>query len=274
MNTRHVIDTKVEPLQMSRKPALSMRTLWAVGAAWLMAQGAYAATFQTFVNDEPGFLAAIGTGTVVQTEDFSAAVDGQQLAAEAPAAPDVWNGFTVQMIGPAAGAWGPSRYCTQLNSATCIYWNANTPAVPGIYGTFSSNPGDRGISIKPSSSTIAGFSFDFSDWNDGRQRSLFTVLASDGSSTVVTGPTNPGGAPPMTFGVTLSPADIAAGLYITEIRWVGYPPSGNEVVGFYNFKTYTNPVLTPVPTLSGWALMLLSAGCAGMLALSRRRRAQ
>jgi hypothetical protein len=248
---------------------------WGVAAcavtAGLMAPGAQAATFQTFVNDSAGFLAAIGPGTVVQTEDFASAVDMQPVAAAA-AAPDVWNGFTVQVIGPGTGPYQPSRYCASLNSASCISWNVNAPAVPGIYGAFSSAP-DAGLSIKPASSTIAGFSFDFSDWNDFGQRSQFEVLASDGTSTLVTGPSNPAGAPPMSFGVTLSPADIAAGRYVTEIRWLGLPGQ-SEVVGFYNFKVYTNPVLTSpaaVPTLSGWALLLLSAGMAGGLALSRRR---
>jgi hypothetical protein len=239
-------------------------------AALLVAPGAQAATFLTFVDDPAGFMAAVGPGTVVQTEDFATAVNAQPVAAES-ASPDVWNGFTVQVIGPGTGPYQPSKYCAQLNSASCINWNVNAPAVPGIYGAFSSAP-DAGLSIKPSSSTIAGFSFDFSDWNDGSQRSQFQVLASDGTSTLVTGPSNPWNAPPQNFGVTLSPADIAAGRYVTEIRWLG-APGQSEVVGFYNFKTFTNPVLTPVapvPALSGWALLLLS-GLAGGLALSRRR---
>ncbi|WP_298435398.1 hypothetical protein [Ottowia sp.] len=255
-------------MQFDSKRSVSRGFVAAV--ALLLTHGAQAATFLTFLDDQAGFMSAIGSGTVVRTEDFSTVVDGQLVAAES-ASPDVWNGFTVQVIGNGTSYYSPSKYCTALNSASCINWNSQTPAVPGIYGAFA-NPPEAGLSIKPLSSTIAGFSFDFSDWNDLGQRSEFLVLASDGTSTLVTGPSNPPGAPPKNFGVTLAPADIAAGRYLTEVRWVGVSGQ-SEVVGFYNFKTYTNPVLTPapVPALSGWMLMLLSAGCAGLLEMSRRR---
>ena len=100
------------------------------------------------------------------------------------------------------------------------------------------------------------------------------MIASDGSATTVTGPVNPGGAPPKKFGVTLSAADISAGRYITEIRWLGV--AGNpEVVGFYNFKTVTNPVLassiSPVPSLSTWATVFLSFILFAVAIFNRRR---
>ena len=142
-----------------------------------------------------------------------------------------------------------------------------------MYGDF--NGPDLGLSIKPDNQVIAGFSFDFVDWNDFGQRSEFIVIASDGSTTTVTGPVNPGGAPSQKFGVTLSAADIAAGRYITEIRWVGVP-GNSEVVGFYNFKTFTNPVLAssinPVPSLSTWAIVLLALMVLAVAVLNQRRR--
>jgi hypothetical protein len=73
----------------------------------------------------------------------------------------------------------------------------------------------------------------------------------------------------------LSAADIAAGRYITELRWMGLPGK-SEVVGFYNVKTFTNPVLEssvePVPSLSAWALALLSLFMIGMVAVKGWRK--
>ena len=56
---------------------------------------------------------------------------------------------------------------------------------------------------------------------------------------------NAGGAPPQTFGVALSSADIAAGKYITEIKWYGLPGQA-EVVGFWEFSLFTNQNLESV----------------------------
>ncbi len=114
------------------------------------------------------------------------------------------------------------------------------PAVPGVYGAVGNG---SGVAFKPLSPTIAGMSFDFVDWNDWNIRSELVLLASDGTSTIVSGVAHPSNEPPQTFGVTLSPADIAAGIYITEMRWVGLWIQ-DEVVGFYNVSTYTNPVIT------------------------------
>ena len=217
----------------------------------------HAATFLTFVDDEPGFLAAIGPATVIKTETFASAAD---LAPVAPAAgaPDVWNGFTAQVYGSGGPYFGGARYCQDLGGSNCINWNSSTPRIPGLFGVFG--PG-LGISLKPANPTIAAISFDFVDWNDFSQRSDLTIIASDGSTTTVTGPTNPSGAPPKKFGVVLSAADIAAGRYITELRWMGLP-NKKEAVGFYNVKTFTNPLLDSsikeVPSLSEWALALLS----------------
>ena len=205
-----------------------------------------AATFLTFVDDQPGFLTAIGSGTTVATEDFSTVVDGQLLGPQG--SPDAWNGFTVETYGTGSGLiYGPSKYCTLLNSPACVGWNVSTPAVPGIYGSVAEPTG--GLLFKLTSPTIAAVSFDFVDWNDGSERSQLIATASDGTETVVQGPTNAPGAPPQTFGVTLSPADIAAGIYVTQIRWVGLV-GGSEVVGFYDFKTYTNPVITNTPPVA------------------------
>ncbi|MDZ7583787.1 MAG: choice-of-anchor U domain-containing protein, partial [Thiobacillus sp.] len=198
-----------------------------------------AATFLTFVDDYAGFEAAVGAGSVVSSENFATAVNGTPVG---PAgSPDTWNGFTASAYGTGTGPYGASKYCTDLSAATCINWNTSTPAMAGIYGSVGTGP-TIGISFKPTSNTIAGFSFDFVDWNDGGQRSEFVVIASDATETVVTGPINAWNAPPQNFAVTLSTADIAAGKYITEIRLVGVAGQA-EVVGFYNFKFLTNPVL-------------------------------
>ncbi len=216
-------------------------------------QAASAATFETFVDDQPGFLAAIGPGTVSTLETFASAVDMKPIGAAGT--PDAWNGFTVEAYGPNSGTpWSPTKYCQQLNYASnpltdfdsCIYWNPMAPAIPGVYAAVNL---DNGISFKPVNLATAAFSFDFVDWNDGSLRSNLLIVASDGSSTVVSGPINPSGAAPQTFGVTLSPADIAAGLYIQEMRWIGIE-SGGEVVGFYNIQTYTNPAIPNTPPVA------------------------
>lgn len=226
-----------------------MQTKWIVGAlvhaSLATAAPAHAATFQTFVDDQPGFLAAIGSGTVSTHEDFAAAVDLQTIGAAGT--PDSWSGFTVEAYGPNAGTpWSPSKYCQALNSISCINWNTMAPATPGVYAAVNI---DNGVSFKPLDPTIAGFSFDFVDWNDQSQRSNLIIFASDGTSTIVSGPANLPNAPIQTFGVTLSPADIAAGLHIQEMRWIGLNSLG-EVVGFLNVQTYTNPVITNTPPIA------------------------
>ena len=243
----------------------------AVLGFFLVCDSVHAATFQTFVDDESGFMAALGPATVVKTENFASAADLSPVA-PAAGAPDVWNGFTAQVYGSGGPYYGGARYCQDLGGSNCIYWNSSAPRIPGLYGDFG--PG-LGISLKPASPTIAAISFDFIDWNDGGQRSDLTVIASDGSTTTVTGPTNPYNAPPKKFGVVLSAADIAAGRYITELRWMGLPNS-SEVVGFYNVKTFTNPVLEssvkPVPSLSAWALALLSLLMLGLVGIKGWRK--
>jgi hypothetical protein len=210
--------------------------------SWTM--GSHAATFSTFIDDQPGFLSAIGSGTIATHEDFSSSVNLKPIGSAGN--PDIWNGFTVEAYGPNTGtSWSPSKYCQNLSSGSgtsnlseeCLFWNSEAPAVPGIYAAVNL---DNGISFKLANSAIAAFSFDFVDWNDAFERSDLRIFASDGTSTTVSDPTNIFDAPPQKFGVTLSPADIAAGLYIKEIRWMGIDAMG-EVVGFYNFQTYTNP---------------------------------
>ena len=242
----------------------------------LFAHQAHAATMLTFLNDQSGFLSTIGAGTTVLTEDFSSAVNGTLVAGSTSTTPDTWNGFTVQVYGSGTSPWGASKYCTNLHAAGCINWNSQAPTIPGVYGGFAGSP-ELGLSFKPTSNTVAGISFDFSDWNDGGQRSQFIVFASDGTSVIVTGPTNAANAAPQNFGITLAPADIAAGKYITEVRWVGISGQ-SEIVGFYNFKTYTNPVITaspsalkPIPTVSSWALVILSCMCLGLFAHRRSK---
>lgn len=258
-----------------------IRTLACAGAL-LAASLAQAATFRTFLNDPAGMAAAIGPGSIRAHESFASAVDGQLLTAT----PDVWNSFTLELIGtgtaPGAPSLGASHYCQSLAAAHCINWNANTPAVPGVYAIVDGPA--TGISLKFSSPTIAGFSFEFTDWNDPvsagpppalMERSYFQVLASDGTAVDVHGVPQQQDAPPQTFGVALSAADIAAGIYLKEIRWVGITGTG-EVVGFYHFQTYTNPVLasslSAVPVLEPWALVLLSTSLAGSFLWTRHRR--
>ena len=205
-----------------------------------------AATFLTFVDDQPGFLAAIGPGTTTTTENFTSVVDGQPVGVQG--SPSTWNGFTVETYGTNPGLpYGPSKYCALLNSPACISWNVSAPAIPGIYGSVA-KPTD-GILFKLTSPTIAAVSFDFVDWNDSSERSQLIATASDGTETVVQGPINAASAAAQTFGVTLSPADISAGIFVTQIRWVGLV-GGSEVVGFYDFKTYTNPVITNTPPVA------------------------
>lgn len=217
--------------------------------SWTM--GSHAATFTTFIDDQPGFLSAIGSGTIATNEDFSSSVNLKPIGSAGN--PDIWNGFTVEAYGPNTGTeWSPSKYCQALNSGSgasdfsqeCLFWNTKAPAVPGIYAAVNL---DNGISFKLANSAIAAFSFDFVDWNDIFERSNLRIFASDGTSTIVSDSTNIFDAPPQKFGVTLSPADIAAGIYIKEIRWMGIDALG-EVVGFYNFQTYTNPkILNNLP---------------------------
>ena len=203
-----------------------------------------AATFSTFIDDQAGFLSAIGSGTLATHEDFSSSVNLKPIGSAGN--PDIWNGFTVEAYGPnTSTAWSPSKYCQALNSGSgagdfskeCLFWNSGAPAVPGIYVAVNI---DNGISFKLANSAIAAFSFDFVDWNDLFERSNLQIFASDGTSAIVSDATNVFDSPPQKFGVTLSPSDIAAGLFIKEIRWVGLDSTG-EVVGFYNFQTYTNP---------------------------------
>ncbi|WP_326540006.1 hypothetical protein [Pseudorhodoferax sp.] len=248
----------------------------------LAAPAVQAATFRTFLNDPSGMAAAMGPRSTQTTETFAGVVDGKLLTAT----PDPWNSFTIELVGTGTSPSRPdfiaSRYCANLSAPSCIYWNANATQVPGVFGVFDS-PG-TGVSIKLSSPTIAGFSFSFTDWNDPsdgtgavmEERSYFEVFASDGSMVEIHGAPQLPNAPPQTFGVALSAADIAAGVYLREIRWVGVPGAPPEVVGFYHFATFTNPVLVPppieaIPTLSAPGLLLLSASMAGIFLFLRRR---
>lgn len=200
---------------------------------------AQAASFLTFIDDYAAFSATVGANAVSRSEDFATATDGALVGASG--SPDEWNGFTASVYGVGIPGFGPSKYCLDLSSGACISWNTSTPAVAGIYGSVDGP--DIGISFKPSSNTIAGFSFDFIDWNDlETQRSKFIIVTSDGSQTVVTGPANPNNTPPQNFAVTLSEEDLAAGKYITEIRLIG-EDGLVEVVGIYNFIFLTNPLL-------------------------------
>ncbi|MBD9581861.1 IPTL-CTERM sorting domain-containing protein [Delftia sp. DLF01] len=213
----------------------------------------HAATFLTFVDNQPEFLKSIGSGTIATEEDFKTAVDLKPIGNST--APDSWNGFTVTAYGPNRGnSWSPSKYCRSLDSGkgdqdtikSCLWWNTATPSDSGIFAAVNI---DNGISLKPVDVTTAAFSFDVVDWNDFSERSHLIITTSDGTSTVVSGPINKTHFSPQNFGVTLAPKDIAAGLYIKEILWIGKDISG-EVVGFYNIRTYTNPVITNLPPIA------------------------
>lgn len=269
---------------MTAHAAKLQRILCSVALCISLLSPGHAATFRTFLNDPAGMAAAMGPRSLQEVETFASAVDGRLLSAT----PDAWNSFTIEVIGSgtvaAVPAWGASHYCANLSSASCIYWNANATSVPGVYSVFD-GPG-TGVSIKLSSPTVAGFSFSFTDWNDPAdgvtpmERSYFEVLASDGTTVQVHGAPQPINAPPQSFGVALSAADIAAGVYLREIRWVGAPTTvGSEVVGFYHFATFTNPVLAPrpaepIPALSAPGLLLLSVSMAGIFLCTRRKAAR
>lgn len=269
--------------------ATAHRFLASIASALVCALGAlaapatHAATFRTFLNDPAGMAAAMGPRSQQAHETFASVVDQQLIGTT----PDAWNTFTVEVIGsgtmPGQPQLGATRYCANLSAPSCIYWNGNATAVPGVYAIF--NGPTTGVSFKLTTPTIAGFSFSFTDWNDPsdgtgavmEERSYFQVVASDGSTVDVHGDPQPVNAPPQTFGVALSAADIAAGVYLTEIRWVGLPAGVPEVVGLYHFATFTNPLLAPapiasIPTLSVPGLALLSASMAGIFLFLRRRR--
>lgn len=252
----------------------------ACAVGMLTAPAAQAATFRTFLNDPAGMAAAMGPRSQQAHETFAGVVDGQLI----DTTPDLWNTFSVEVIGsgvyPPQLWWGATRYCAVLNAIGCIDWNNNGVSVPGVYAIF--DDAATGVLFKLTTPTVGGFSFSFTDWNDPsdgttlEERSYFQVVASDGTTVDVHGAPQPANAPPQTFGVALSDADIAAGVYLREIRWIGLPGKA-EVVGFYHFATFTNPVLapppvSPIPTLSVPGLALLSASMAGIFVLLRRRR--
>lgn len=266
--------------------ATAHRFLASIASALVCALGAlatpaaHAATFRTFLNDPVGMAAAMGPRSQQARETFAGVVDGQLI----DTTPDLWNTFSVEVIGtgmsPPRPTWGASRYCVILNATGCIDWNNNGVSVPGVYAVF--DDAGTGVLFKLTAPTVAGFSFSFTDWNDPsdgttlEERSYFQVVASDGSTVDVHGAPQPANAPPQTFGVALSDADIAAGVYLREIRWIGLPGKA-EVVGFYHFATFTNPLLapapvSPIPTLSLPGLALLSVSMAGIFVLLRRRR--
>ena len=188
-----------------------------------------AASFDTYLDDVAGYQAAAGSLSRLYFEDFSSVNVNTPITG-----PTNWNGFTIDLHNGGDCGWGCSFFSTNL--ATSIDWNTSTPVVKGVYADSGTG---TGISFTPLVNTIAGLSFSFVDWNDGGQRSTFLITANDGTSTVVAGPTNGSNAPPQNFGVKLSAADIAAGRYITGIKWYGLP-NDSEVVGFWNFNLFTN----------------------------------
>ena len=196
-----------------------------------------AASFDTYLDDVAGYQAAAGSLSRLYFEDFSSVNVNTPITG-----PTNWNGFTIDIYNGLNNGgnctWGCSHYSADLGAS--IYWNSNAPNVKGVYAGMGNNAGTgTGISFTPLGNSIAGISFSFVDWNDTAQRSAFLITANDGTSTVVTGPTNAYGAPPQNFGVKLSAADIALNRYITGIKWYGLP-NNSEVVGFWNFNLFTN----------------------------------
>jgi hypothetical protein len=196
----------------------------------LLSQTSLAATFDTFLDDAAGYQAAAGSLSRLYFEDFSGITANSRISASTQ-----WNGFSIDLYNGGSNVYGGAEYTVSLQES--IYWNQNAPNIPGVYGDVGDG---TGIMFTPSVNTIAGFSFSFIDWNDGGQRSIFQITASDGTSVVVEGPTNTfGTAPSQNFGVKLSAADIAANRYITGIKWYGLP-NNYEVVGFWDFSLFTN----------------------------------
>jgi hypothetical protein len=187
-----------------------------------------AAIFDTYLDDISDYQAAAGSLSRLYFEDFSS-VNANTLIT----GPTNWNGFTIDLYNGGNCVFGCSQYSTNLRAD--ISWNSSAPNVKGVYADVGP---DTGLSFTPLVNTIAGMSFSFVDWNDFSQRSTFLITASDNTSTIIAGPTNGSNAPPQNFGVKLSASDIAAGRYITGIKWYGL--STTEVVGFWNFSLFTN----------------------------------
>lgn len=210
-----------------------MKKLSAYIAMFFYSLTSVAATFDTYLDDVSGYQAAAGSLSRLYFENFSSVTSNSPITGTTN-----WNGFQIGLYNGGSNAWGGSSYTTSLQGS--IGWNPSAPNLPGVYAAVGNNGvTGTGISFTPLTNTIAGMSFDFVDWNDGGQRSVFVITASDGSSIVVAGPTNISGAPPQNFGVKLSAADIAANRYITGIHWYGLPNNA-EVVGFWNFSLFTN----------------------------------
>ena len=188
-----------------------------------------AAIFDTYFDDISGYQAAAGSLSRLYFEDFSSINVNTLITG-----PTNWNGFTIDLYNGGNCDYGCSTYSTNLGAD--IWWNSSAPNVKGVYADVG--PG-TGLSFTPLENTIAGMSFSFVDWNDFYQRSTFLITASDNTSTVLAGPTNGSDAPPQNFGVKLSASDIAAGRFITGIKWYGLA-SASEVVGFWNFNLFTN----------------------------------
>ena len=225
----------------------SALSFWSAQAATIN-QYTTQATYDAALLSRPAHLSTL--------EDFSSVTTNYSMATGAG---DNWDGFSVARSG--VGFYGTSGYCPALNApisstpTSCVGYNTSAPALPGIVGSFDVGT-PASITFTPDASNKAfAFSFDFVDWNDLLVRSSFTVLLIDGSSLAVSGGINPANAPAEFFGFIVDPASVTAGIYITQINWIGVT---SELVGFWNVGTkyhLANP--TDVPTLSEWTLIAL-----------------
>ncbi|MEM8540249.1 MAG: GEVED domain-containing protein [Pseudomonadota bacterium] len=183
----------------------------------------------TIYNDRPTFTAALPANTIVAIEDFASVATNYTMSTTR----DQWNGFSVFRTG--TGTFGDSGYCPQLNSppinpSYCPDYNATSPAVPGMIGSFDAG---ASITITPTEEIYA-FGFNVVDWNDGSHRSFFTVYYSNGTSFEVYD--NPFDSNAGFRGLILDTASINAGIHIDRIEWTEFP-GASEIVAYWDITT-------------------------------------
>ncbi len=211
--------------------------LWLLLLLVVPARAAHAQTLTTYTTLADFNAGLPASGYVSKLETFSSVTSGYAVS---QGVPDSWSGFTLVATG--SSPWGTSSYCTSL--AACVNWTAATPALPGIYGSFSDPAGGDGkLTFTPTGKAFA-FGVDHWDWNDTGQRSYLTVNLSNGASFSVTGPTTNPGDPGGFVGFRIDTASIYAGITISSVVWHGFSGT-SEIVGLRNVR-----IAEAVPVIS------------------------